>query len=401
MIIQYWDKSLNIGIFIGVFWVIFTSLNLLPVSLYGEIEFWFAGIKVFTILGFMVFAICVDVGVGQQGYLGFRYWVDPGPFAPYLLDSTGSTAKFVGFWAVLIQAAFSYQGAELVGIGAGEAINPRKSVPMAIRKTFYRILFLFCFTIFFIGLLVPYNNPDLLSNAEDATASPLVIAAKLAGIRVLPGLINAVLLTAVLSAANSDTYCGSRIVVGLCQEGFAPKFFARASKRGVPYYSVGLTAAVGLLGFLNLSEDGSNAFNWLLNITTVAGLISWACINLCHIQFMRALSARNIPRTTLPYRAPGQPYLAYYGLCMTVLVILTQGFTAFIPWDTREFFVAYVSLILFVVMFAGHKLVYRTKVVQSLDADLDTGRKEVDAMVFDGDEKGVPRNWLVKVWKWL
>ena len=399
MIIQYWDKSLNIGIFIGAFWVIITLLNLLPVSLYGEFEFWFASIKVFTLLGFMVFAICVDIGVGQQGYLGFRYWVDPGSFAPYLLDSTGSTAKFAGFWAVLIQAAFSFQGTELVGIGAGEAVNPRKSVPEAIQKTFYRVLFLFCFSVFFIGILVPYNNPDLLSNAEDASASPLVIAAKLAGIRALPGLINAVLLTAVLSAANSATYCGSRIVVGLCQEGFAPKFLSKASKRGIPYSSVGLTASTGLLGLLNLSENGSNAFNWLLNITTVAGLISWACINLCHIHFMRALSARGIQRTTLPYRAPGQPYLAYYGLCVTVLIILTQGFTSFIPWNTRDFFVAYVSLILFIVMFTGHKLVYRTKAVKSLDADLDTGRKEVDALVFDDEE--VPRNWLAKVWRWL
>lgn len=158
IVIQYWNLNLNIAIFIAVFWVIFTALNLLPVSFYGEIEFRFASIKIITIVGFMIFAICIDAGAGKQGYLGFHNWVHPGPFAPYLLDSQGAIAKFLGFWAVLIQAA--YQGTELVGIAAGETDNPRKTVPVAIRKTFYRILFLFILTIFFIGLLIPYDNDD-------------------------------------------------------------------------------------------------------------------------------------------------------------------------------------------------------------------------------------------------
>jgi len=373
-------------------------VNLLPVSFYGEIEFWFASIKVITIVGFMVFAICIDAGAGKQGYLGFHNWVHPGPFAPYLLESQGATAKFVGFWAVLIQAAFSYQGTELVGIAAGETDNPRKTVPAAIRKTFYRILFLFILTIFFIGLLVPYDNPDLLSSASDANASPFVIATGLAGVKALPGLINAVLLTAVLSAANSNVYSGSRIIVGLCAEGLAPKFLAKTSKGGVPYNAVVFTSAFGLLGFLNLSAGGTNAFNWLLNISGVAGLISWACINLCHISFMRALAVRNTPRSILPYQAPWQPWLAYYGLFFNVLIILTQGFTAFIPWNTANFFVAYVSLILFVVSFVGHKLVFRTKSIRPEEADLDTGRKEVDELVYD--EK-VPANAWERLRSWI
>jgi amino acid transporter len=184
LIIQYWNSSLSIGIWIGVFWFVFTAVNFLPVRAYGELEFFFASIKVVTILGFMIFAICVDCGVGQQPYLGFHNWVHPGPFAPSLLEQVGNDvplAKFIGFWSVLIQAGFSYQGTELVGIAAGETANPRKTIPSAIRKTFYRILFLFCLTIFFIGLLVPYDNEDLLTGDSDASASPLVIAVKLAG----------------------------------------------------------------------------------------------------------------------------------------------------------------------------------------------------------------------------
>lgn len=375
LIIQYWDKTISIAIFIAVFWVVITFVNFLPVSFYGEMEFWFSSIKVLTVLGFMIFAICIDAGVGKQGYLGFHYWVHPGPFADYLIQSSPSTAKFVGFWAVLIQAGFSYQGTELVGIAAGETEDPRKTVPSAIRKTFLRILIFFVLTIFFIGILVPSDNPGLLSGSSDASASPFVIAAKLAGVKVLPGIINAVLLTVVLSAANSNVYSGSRVLVGLAQEGFAPRWLKRTTNRGVPYYSVAFTSAFGLLGFMNVSSSGSEVFNWFQNISGVAGFITWTSLNICHIAFMRALKVRNISRDVLPYKAMLQPYFAWYGLFFNILIILTQGFTAWIPtFDVSSFFVAYISPILFVVLYVGHKIIYRPPFVSSLMADIDTGR---------------------------
>ena len=398
LIIQYWAPNLNIGIFIGVFWAVISAINFLPVSFYGEIEFWFASIKVITVIGFIIFAICIDAGAGQHGYLGFHTWDNPGAFAPYLITDNDALAKFVGFWAVLIQAGFSYQGTELVGIAAGETDNPRKTVPAAIKKTFYRILFFFVFTVFFIGLLIPYKNEDLLSEDSNANASPFVIAAKLAGVPVLPGLINAVLLCVVLSAANSNVYSGSRIVVGLAQEGSAPRFFLRTTAGGVPYYAVAFTAAFGLLGFMNESSNGGQVFDWFLNITGVAGFISWTCINISHIGFMRALAARGQSRDTLPYKAMWQPWFSWYGILFNVLIILTQGFKAFIPWDTSSFFVAYVSLILFAVLYIGHKIVYRTKFVKPIEADLDSGRREVDDMCF---EEVVPTTLWGKFWAWL
>ena len=395
LIIQYWEKSVPIAIFIAVFWVVITGLNLLPVSFYGEIEFWFSSIKVITVLGFMIFAICINAGAGQLGYLGFRYWKDPGAFAPYLLEVIGedkvSTAKFIGFWAVLIQAGFSYQGTELVGIAAGETENPRKTVPRAIKTTFYRILFLFVLTIFFIGILIPHTNDSLISDASDASASPFVIAAKLAGVQHLPGIINAVLLTVVLSAANSNVYSGSRILIGLAQEGFAPRFFMKTTNGGVPVYAVLATSAIGLLGFLNVSNNGAVVFQWFQNISSIAGFISWTCINACHIRFIRVLAHRGIDRNDLPYKAPLQPYLSWYGLFFNILIIITQGFTAFLPWDTSNFFISYISLIIFVVAFGGHKLVTRSRPVPLADVDIDTGRLEADAE--NWDEKSDPSLW--------
>lgn len=371
LVIQYWLPNLNVGVWIAIFWAVFTAVNFLPVGIYGELEMWFASIKVITIVGFIIFGICVDAGVGKQDYLGFYNWVHPAPFLEYM--TTGATGKFVGFWAVLVQASFSYQGAELVGVGAGEVKNPRKAVPSAIRWTFFGIFGLFSLTIFFIGLLVPSDNGDLLTSASDASASPLVIAAKLAGVSALPDIINAVLLTAVLSAANSNVYSGSRILVALANEGQAPAFFKKTNKQGIPYYAVAVTSAIGLLGFLNVSAKGGQAFEWFLNITAVAGLITWSNISLTHVMFMKALKAQNIPRSTLPFIAPLQPYLTYYGLFFNVLITLTQGFTVFMDWSTSGFFVAYISLIIFVACYLGYKIVFRPAFIKPIEADLQRG----------------------------
>lgn len=405
LLIQYWDQSLHIAIFIAVFWVFITACNLLPVSFYGELEFWFSMVKVLTVCGFLIFGICMNAGVGQEGYIGFKYWNNPGAFNTSFdgIEDNESLATFVAFWSVMIQAGFSYQGTELVGIAAGETENPRKNVPSAIRKTFWRILFFFVFTVFFIGILIPFDDPRLISNdSEDssyAASSPFVIAVQRAGVANLPGLINAILLFVVLSAANSNVYSGSRILVGLANDGSAPRILATTTAQGVPVYAVAVTASFGLLAFLNVKSNAAVVFDWLLNITAVAGFITWANINVAHIGFQRALKARGFSRDLLPYKAFWQPYYSYYGLFWSVLITLTQGFAAFMPWNTEAFFVSYISLILWVVLFVGHKLVFRTKFVKPSEADITTGCLDtVDETEWDDK---VPTTIWGKFWAWL
>ncbi|KAF9634632.1 Amino acid/polyamine transporter I [Lasiodiplodia theobromae] len=98
---------------------------------------------------------------------------------------------------------------------------------------------------------------------------------------------------------------------------------------------------------------------------------------------MRILKARGIGRESLPYTGRGQPWLAYYGLFFNVLIIITQGFTAFIPWSVSDFFVAYLSLIIFAVLYFGHKIVFKTKFVNPLEADIDTGRLPAETEVWE------------------
>jgi amino acid transporter len=394
IIIQWWNSELSIGIFITIFWVPLTLINYFPVDVFGEFEFWFASIKVIALVGFAIFAICINAGASDQGYIGFKYWESPGAFAPYLTD--GPKAKFVGFWAVLIQAGFAFQGTELVAIGAGESANPRLTMPKAIRNTFWSIFGLFVMTIFFVGILVPYDNPMMTLGETNASSSPLVIAAQLAGVKVLPHIINAVLLTVVLSAASSNVYSGSRVLIGLSEEGCAPKFIQKTSKRGVPYIAVSITAAFGLLGYMNLSANGGEVFNWFLNIIAVAGFIAWSCVFICHLRFMDAMKAQNIDRDTLPFKSWGGRPMAIYGLVFCVIITITQGFTAFVPWNTADFFTCYISVILFAVLYIGHKSVTRCSFIKPVEADLVTGRfHEEPTEVWEES----PRSWLTMVRK--
>ncbi|KAF1963725.1 histidine permease [Byssothecium circinans] len=381
LVIQWWNADLSIGIFITIFWVPLTLVNFLPVDVFGEFEFWFSLLKVISLVGFWIFGICINAGVGQQGYLGFKYYDSPGAFAPYLTD--GPKAKFVAFWAVLIQAGFAFQGTELVAVGAGESANPRKTMPRAIRNTFWSIFLLFVFTIFFIGILVPYDNESLLLGNTNASSSPLG----------LPHIINSVLLTVVFSAASSNVYSSSRVLVGLVEENCAPRFVGLTTKRGVPYAATAISVSMGLLAYMNLLSNGGEVFDWFLKIVSVAGFIAWSCVCICHLRFMNALKAQNIDRDTLPYKSWGGRYLAWYGLTFYATITLTQGFTAFVPWSTEDFFIAYISLILFAVLYIGHKVVTRSKFIQPIEADLVTGAfHEEEAQTWEES----PRSWWKK-----
>lgn len=382
-IIQYWDSRLSIGTFITIFFILVGFLNFLPVRFYGELEFWAASIKVFTCVGFLLFALCIDLGAGKEGYIGLKYWHDPGAFAPYIVNA-GSVGKFVGFWAVLVQAGFSYQGTELVGLAVGEVENPSVVIPASIRKTFYRIIIFFIGVVFFCGLLIPYDSELLLNANQDASASPFVIAAKLAGVKALPDILNAILLTVVLSAANSNVYSGSRILVGLANENFAPKILRRTNRFGVPYISVIITCSFGLLAYLNLAASASDAFNWLVNLAGVAGFLCWSTISYSHVCFMRALKEQGISRELLNFQAPWQPWYAWYGLVFMLIITLTQGFTCFMPFSITDFLMAYVSLIIFICIFVGHKLICRTKRIRPETADLSTGTRLSAQLVVEG-----------------
>lgn len=198
--------------------------------------------------------IVLDLGGGPtHDRIGFRYWKNPGPFNQ--LDGiSGVTGRFLAFWATFVNAAFSFLGTEIVSLAAAEAENPRRNVPKAIRRVFYRILLFYVGGVIVIGWLVPYTDPRLLSATGNASASPFVIAIANAKIKSLPSIINAVILVSAFSAGNSDLYASSRTLYGLACSGQAPRFLRKCTKGGLPIWCVGITcksaflASTGLFG---------------------------------------------------------------------------------------------------------------------------------------------------------
>lgn len=276
--------------------------NFINVRIYGEAEFWLSLIKLVTLLGLIILGVVITAGGGPSGEtIGFRYWRE----APFQQENgiPGSLGQFLAFWTVFLQAAFSFNGecltfrrstpptppppltscppllagTELVAIAAGETQNPRKAVPKAIRSVFFRILFFYCIGTFILGLLVSPNNPQLL-NGSGSAASPWVIAIENAGIKGLPSVVNAAVLLAAFSAAESDLYAASRTLYGMSMDGKAPAIFRKCTKSGIPIWATVGTWLIGLLGYLNLSNSASTVFTWLSSLSAITGLIAWACI---------------------------------------------------------------------------------------------------------------------------
>lgn len=401
-VIEYWTDAVPTAGWIAIFFVILTTINFFPVGFYGEVEFWVASVKVIAIIGWLIYALCMTCGAGVTGPVGFRYWNHPGPMGdgiwtdgvPIVQNKPGR--RFMGWLNSLVNAAFTYQGCELVGVTAGEAQNPRKSVPRAINRVFARICIFYIGAIFFMGMLVPFNDPKLTDDSSVIASSPFVIAILNSGTKILPHIFNAVILITLISAGNSNVYIGSRVVYALADSGTAPKFFKRTTKKGVPYIAVCFTSAFGLLSFMSVSESSSTVFDWFINISAVAGLICWAFISASHIRFMQVLKQRGIPRDSLPFKARWQPFYAWYALISIIFITLIQGFTSFWHFTAAKFMTAYISVIVWVGLYVIFQCLFRCKFLIPIEeVDIDSGRREIEDNVW---EEKIPTKWYEKLW---
>lgn len=396
-IIEFWTFAVPIAAWISIFFVIFTAINFFPVKFYGEIEFWAASIKIIAIVGWLIYALCMICGAGVTGPVGFRYWRNPGAWGPGILVSNIHTGQFLGWLSGLINAAFTYQGTELIGITAGESANPRKTVPRAINRVFYRILIFYILSILFMGMLVPYNDPKLSSEDSYVSSSPFIIAITNSGTKVLPHIFNAVILTTIISAANSNVYIGSRLLYALALGNVAPKIFLKTSKSGVPYIGVVCTALLGLLAYMVVSNGATTVFNWLVNISTVAGLLAWAAISYSHIRFMHALKYNGISRDSLPFKAKFGAAYVWYALVCNICIVIIQGFGSFFDFTASKFLTAYISVFLFIGLWLVFQFViFRDglKFQHPIEVlDIDSGRREVDAIDWEAMENKNPSWW--------
>ncbi|KAG9616812.1 amino acid permease, partial [Aureobasidium melanogenum] len=401
VVIGYWNDTINQAAWITIIIVVVLALNIFAVSIYGEAEFIFASVKIVTIVGLLLVALVIDLGgAPKQGRLGFRYWVvpDAGGMKEYI--AKGDTGRFLGLFATLINATFSYGGVEMVAVAAGEAENPRKNIPKAVRRVFWRILFFYVLGSLAIGVTVKSNNPQLTAGGVGAKSSPWVIAIQSAGIPALPSIINAVILTSASSSANAFLFSGSRYLFALAQNGQAPKVFLKCSKNGVPYYAVLLTASISLLTYMSVSSGASTVFNWFQNLCSIANLITWISILIAYIQFRKALIAQGVDRNSLVMKSKWQPWTAYISLAYFCMILLFNGFAVFTKgnWSIDDFITAYIGIPIYIVLYLFWKVFKREPFVKPAQADIWTGKAAMDAEHWPEQQ---PRNFIEKIWFWI
>lgn len=364
LVMGWWFPDVPGTLWSAVFLGFIFLLNFFSVKGFGETEYWFALLKVLTVVFFIATGCAMIFGILTDDIpAGFANW-------------TTGDAPFVGGFPALIGVAmvvgFSFQGTELIGIAAGETQNPEKAIPQAVRQVFWRILLFYVLSIFVISLIIPYTDPRLLKNdIADVAVSPFTLVFEHAGLLSAAALMNAVILTSVLSAGNSGLYAATRMLYVLALRGDAPKCFARLSNSGVPRYALVATTAVAGLCFLTSLFDNRDVYLWLLNTSGMCGFIAWLGIAVSHYRFRRGYVLKGCDLSKLPYRSgffPWGPIFAFV-LCMTIM--LGQNYKAFledtIDWSSVA--ATYIGIPLFLAVWLGYKLVKKTKFVRYEDME--------------------------------
>jgi len=393
--IDFWRTDINIGVWIAVFLTILAGVQVFGVRGYGEVEFALSLIKIVGVLGFIIFGIVVDCGgvkSDPRGYIGGKYWHDPGAFQN----------GFQGFCSVFVTAAFAFGGTELVGLAAAEAADPRKTLPQATKQVFWRITFFYVISLLIVGLIVPSNDPDLLGASNSNTkASPFVLAITLANVNGLPSVFNAIITISVISVANSCTFASTRTMQALAANNMGPSFLKYIDKKGRPIWCILIQIAFGLLAFINEASSGPIVFDWLLSLSGLSYFFVWGSICLSHIRFRHAWKAQGHTLSELPYQAQFGIIGSYLGLALNWIALIATFYVSLYPVGSdpsaNYFFQQYLAapIVIFLYLYWKCYTKFRGPLwVAISDIDLKTGMRDFD-LDSDPVKKTSYRTWMM------
>ena len=363
LLIQYWLPKSPGWIWSLLVLIVIFLINALTVSTCGETEYWLSSIKVTTVIIFLIIGFAMIFGIMNGPAVGLK-------------NFTYKKAPFVGGIPAIINvfliAGFSFQGTELIGVTAGESKDPKKAVPKAINDVFWRILLFYILSIFIIAALIPYTSPNLLSAANGNIAvSPFTLVFKRAGLAFAASFMNAVVLTSVLSSANSGAYASTRMLYSLAQDKYAPKIFAKTTKNGIPFYALLATILVSLLTFTT-SIFGQKIYMWLVAASGLTGFIAWVGIALSHYRFRRAFIKQGHQLSELKYHAKLFPLGPIIALILCIIVIGGQNIEAFVKWDWQQIGITYISVPLVLILYFGYKWKHHTKIIPLDEIDVSS-----------------------------
>ncbi|CDO92298.1 unnamed protein product [Kluyveromyces dobzhanskii CBS 2104] len=384
MTISYWNNTVNPVVWVAIFWVFIVGLNLFGVRGFAETEYVLSIFKIIAIIIFIIIGIVLICGGGpnSQGYIGAKYWYDPGSFKKPVFKSLCNT---------FVSAAFSFGGTELVVLTAAES-RKVESVSRAAKGTFWRVIIFYVSTVIIIGCLVPYNDERLLggNSSEDITASPFVIALANTGsfgTRV-SNFMNAVILIAVLSVCNSCVYAASRVIQSLGASGQLPSICGYVDRKGRPLFGIFVVALFGLLSFIVASNKVSEVFDWLFALCSISAMFIWFSICLSYLRYRWALKKQGRTPDEIAYKSMLGIWGAYLGALLSGLLIVGEVYVSLFPLggspNAEAFFQYCLSIPIMIVVYVVHKIYTRNWlpiVIPLSEVDLDTGLSHSDVEV--------------------
>ncbi|CAD6519861.1 GABA permease [Paraburkholderia hiiakae] len=341
-----WFPGIPVWMWSIAFGIALVYINCRSVTNFGSFEYWFALIKVVAILGFIVVGLAHVFGIGTgTPAVGLHNLTGlPGGFMPH---------GFSGVWMGVLMAIFSFYGVEIVAVTSGEAQDPSRAIPHALRSMVLRLTL---FYILALGIMVAYL-PWTEAGAKVVQQSPFVKLFAHAGIAHAAGLMNFVVITAALSSMNTNIYLSSRTLFSLARGGYAPRWLGSLTANGTPLVAT-LISGAGILAAAAVSFFSPLAYNYLFGIALFGGIFVWIVILVTHLRFRRAWRGRK-----LPVRMPLFPIAQITGIALLSAILITMGL------DTEFWNISWIVGVPWLIVVSVVYLVYRKRLAQSVVAN--------------------------------
>ncbi|MET9262639.1 amino acid permease [Amycolatopsis sp. NPDC004079] len=333
-ILQLWLPSVPLWVLSLGLLLLLTLTNLVSARSYGEFEYWFSSIKVIAILVFLVVGALYLFGVWPGAHGGLGNLVSHGGFAPMGIGAVlAAVVPCVGF----------YTGAEIVTIAAAESAEPRRAIAKAMRSIVFRVVLFYVGSVFVVVAVKAWNAPD-------TAVSPYAAVLDVLGIPAVATIMNAIVLTAVLSCLNSALYTSSRMLFALTRNGDAPKMFTKLSRSGVPRRAIIAGTVVGYVSVIAAYTSPNLIFQFLVNSYGAVALFVYLAIALAQVRLRKRL--QNTDPGALSLKMWLFPWLSYATIALMAAVILAM---AFLPSTRSQFWLSAVTLVLILIAYQVRK----------------------------------------------
>jgi aromatic amino acid transport protein AroP len=308
--VQFWWPGIPTWVTALVFFVIVNGVNFINVKIYGEVEFWFALIKIIAVIAMIVVGVYMIASTDHRGQSVSNLW-SHGGFFPHGVSGLVMAMAFI---------MFSFGGVEMLGFTAAEADKPRQVIPKAINQLIFRVLVFYIGSMAVLLMLSPWDHllAQLQSGGGTYSNSPFVLVFSGIGANLAANVLNFVILTATLSVYNSMVYCNSRLLYGMASEGNAPKSLMQVNRRGVPVRAIVYPAVFTALCIVLNYVAPASVIEILMSLIVAALVITWVTIIVTHLRFRKARMGRDL-KSGFP--APFAPLTNYLCLAFMALIV--------------------------------------------------------------------------------